>query len=44
MRVGKVDLYSVDCLGLVLFFGLEDELLEDRVIPRHNAKKENPAR
>jgi hypothetical protein len=42
MRVSEVDLYPVYGLGLVLLLGLENELLEDRVIPRDNAEKGKP--
>jgi hypothetical protein len=37
VRVCKVDLDPVNCLGLVLFLGLQDKLLEDSVIPRNDA-------
>jgi hypothetical protein len=37
MRVGKVDLDTVYRLSLILFLGLQDELLENGVIPGNNA-------
>ena len=30
--VGEIDLNAVDGLGFVLFFGLKDELLKDRIV------------
>lgn len=36
VRVGEVDLYPMYRLSLVLLLGLQDELLEDGVIPRDN--------
>jgi hypothetical protein len=34
--IGKIDLYAVDGFRLVLLFRLQDELLEDRVVPRYD--------
>jgi len=37
VRVCEIDLDAVDGFGLVLLFRLQDELLEDRVAPCHDA-------
>jgi len=36
MRVGEVDLNTVDSLRLIFTFGLEDELLEDGIRASNN--------
>lgn len=41
MRVCEVDLYPVNCLRLVLLLRLENELLQDVVVARHDTNKSN---
>ena len=38
----EIDLDAVDGFRLVLFFRLEDELLEDRVVPRYDTAVGKP--
>jgi hypothetical protein len=40
--IGKIDLYAVDGFRLVLLFRLQDELLEDRVVPRYDTAVGKP--
>jgi hypothetical protein len=39
MRVREIDLYPVNSLCLVLLLGLKNQLLQDGIIPSHNATK-----